>query len=313
VLTAVSKTRSANGKVERTAMQARGTPAMKSGKQRKARDGSSARVRRIEALEPWFHNLHFPDGTQTLPQHPLGGDFPRFKWLQIARHLPARLDGWRVLDMGCNAGFYSFELAKRGACVLAIDNDPHYLRQARWAAREYGLQGRVQFRQAEAYEIAREGTEFDLVWFMGVFYHLRYPLLVLDLLAQRTRRLLMFQTLTMPGDSVYRRTADHPIEERTPLLESGWPKVAFIEHKFAGDPTNWWIANRAAVEAMLRSSGLRVVARPGDEMYLCEPDPRAGERRALYASELDAVTGRARRTRSIASRFRRPHEQDRNG
>jgi tRNA (mo5U34)-methyltransferase len=257
---------------------------------------SSSLLRQIAALAPWFHNLHFPDGTQTLPQHVLGGDFPRFKWVQIAPHLPPRLDGWRVLDVGCNAGFYSFELARRGASVVAIDVDEHYLRQARWAASEFALEGSIEFRQMEVYDIAREHEEFDLVWFMGVFYHLRYPLLALDLLSQRVRRLLMFQTLTMPGDSVYHRTADHPIEERTPLLESGWPRMAFIEHRFAGDPTNWWIANHAGVEAMLRSSGLRVIARPGDEMYLCEPDPHAAERRALYESQFRAATGVLQRT-----------------
>lgn len=259
---------------------------------------SAARQREIEALGPWFHNLHLPDGSQTAPTHFIGGDFPAFKWREIAPVLPRRLSGWRVLDVGCNAGFYTFELAKRGATVLGIDVEPLYLRQARWAAEQFGLNDHVEFRRMEVYDIATLDEVFDLVWFMGVFYHLRYPLLALDLLAQRTRRLMMFQTLTMPGDSVYGNTADHPIHERTPLLESGWPKMAFIEHRFAGDPTNWWVANHAGVEAMLRSSGLRVKARPGHEMYLCEPDPKARARRKTYASQLRSVTrlvdGRAR-------------------
>jgi tRNA (mo5U34)-methyltransferase len=100
---------------------------------------------------------------------------------------------------------------------------------------------------------------------------------------------MMFQTLTMPGDSVYEPARDYPIEERTPLLESGWPKMAFIEHRFSGDPTNWWAPNHAGVEAMLRSSGLRVKARPGHEIYLCAPDEKAGRRRALYASQLESI------------------------
>jgi tRNA (mo5U34)-methyltransferase len=250
-----------------------------------------SRQRQIESLGPWFHNLHFPDGTQTLPNHFLGGDFPTFKWRQIKSAIPRRLDGWRVLDVGCNAGFYTFELAKRGASVTAIDSDAHYLAQARWAAGEFGLENRVEFRQMQVYEIARSSETYDLVWFMGVFYHLRYPLLALDLLAQRTRRLLMFQTLTLPGDSVYQAKADYPIEERTPLLESGWPKMAFIEHRFSNDPTNWWVPNHAGVEAMLRSSGLRVKARPAGEIYLCEPDPKAAERRSIYASQIGTIVG----------------------
>ncbi|HEY4647843.1 MAG TPA: DUF1698 domain-containing protein, partial [Gemmatimonadales bacterium] len=70
----------------------------------------------IAALAPWFHNLHLPDGTETAPGHFLG-DFPRYKWQALAPHLPARLDGWTALDIGCNAGYYSFELAQRGARV----------------------------------------------------------------------------------------------------------------------------------------------------------------------------------------------------
>ncbi len=229
------------------------------------------RRRDIEALGPWFHNLHLPDGSQTVPNHFLGGDFPTFKWREIAPFVPERLDGWRVLDVGCNAGFYTFELARRGASVVGIDVEELYLTQARWAAREYGLEDRVEFRRMEVYDLARSDEQFDLVWFMGVFYHLRYPLLALDTLARMTRRLMVFQTLTLPGEAVYPDTPDLPIEHREPLMDPGWPKMAFIEQRFSADPTNWWVANHAGCEAMLRSAGLRVVNRPAGEIYLCEP------------------------------------------
>ncbi len=75
----------------------------------------------LAALGPWFHNLHLPDGRETAPDHPLG-DFPAYKWREIATALPDDLTGWRALDVGCNAGFYSFELARRGADVLAVDH-----------------------------------------------------------------------------------------------------------------------------------------------------------------------------------------------
>jgi tRNA (mo5U34)-methyltransferase len=228
---------------------------------------------------------------QTLPNHFLGGDFPNFKWQEIQGALPEDLSGWRVLDVGCNAGFYSFQLARRGASVLGIDVDPHYLAQAHWALQQVGLEARVEFRKMEVYDLARLRETFDLVWFMGVFYHLRYPLLALDLLAERTGRLMMFQTLTMPGDSVHPDTADCSIDDRTPLLAPGWPKMAFLEHRLAGDPTNWWAANHAGVEAMLRSSGLQIVGRPGHEIYLCAPAADAAHRRALYASQLTSATG----------------------
>jgi tRNA (mo5U34)-methyltransferase len=241
--------------------------------------------RQVEQLGPWFHNLHLPGGVQTVADHFIGGDFPRFKWRQIAPHVPADLSGWRVLDVGCNAGFYSFELARRGAQVVAIDHDEHYLAQARWACEVYGLQDRIEFRRLGVYGVAQWKEKFDLVWFMGVFYHLRYPVLALDLLASLARRMLVFQTLTMPGDEVYGDTSDHPIEEREPFLDPGWPKMAFIEHRFASDPTNWWVANHAACEALLRSTGLRVTAKPADEIYVCAP----GRRDPVAQMQLDEV------------------------
>ena len=91
----------------------------------------------IERLAPWFHNLHLPDGEETAPEHLLG-DFPAVKWRQIAPYIQRDLEGARVLDIGCNAGFYTFELARRGAHVTAVDIDPHYLTQARWAAARFG-------------------------------------------------------------------------------------------------------------------------------------------------------------------------------
>lgn len=225
----------------------------------------------IRGLAPWFHNLHLPDGTETAPDHFLG-DFPNFKWREIASHIPEDLTGWSALDIGCNAGFYSFELARRGARVLGIDCDLHYLEQARWAAGQFGLEERVDFRQMQVYDLARITGKFDLVLFMGVFYHLRYPLLALDIVAQKTGALMLFQTLTMPGREVAGQP-DFLLNERDALLAAGWPKMAFIEDRFAGDPTNWWIPNHAGIEALLRSAGLRIIGYPGDEIYLCEPDP----------------------------------------
>jgi tRNA (mo5U34)-methyltransferase len=247
----------------------------------------------VEELAPWFHNLHLPGGLQTVPDHPLG-DFPRFKWRLIAPTLPDNLDGAAALDIGCNAGFYSIELARRGAHVLAIDLDPHYLRQARWAARQFGVSDRIEFRQMQVYDLARLDVSFDIVWFMGVLYHLRYPLLALDIVAAKVQRLLVFQTLTIPGDEVYTDTYDHDIDEREVFLDPGWPKLAFIEHRFASDPTNWWVANHAAVEAMLRAAGFRITGRPGHEIYVCEPDRnRIRTSAAWEMEEYRAATGQS--------------------
>ena len=248
------------------------------------------RQSRIEELAPWFHNLHLPGGLQTAPGHWLG-DFPAFKWRAIEPYIPQRLDGWTVLDIGCNAGYYSIELAQRGAEVLAIDVDPHYLRQARWAARQFEVADRIEFREMQVYDLVRLPDAFDMIWFMGVFYHLRYPLLALDIVAQKVRRSLVFQTLTMPGDDVCTAAAGDDIQDRHAFLDPGWPRMAFIEGAYVNDPTNWWAPNHAAVEAMLRSSGMRVTARPAHEVYLCEPyRDAAAVTRGWAMPEFHAVT-----------------------
>lgn len=230
----------------------------------------SAVGEQIKTLGPWFHNLHLPGGVQTAPNHPFG-DFPSFKWKDLASAIPEDLNGWSALDIGCNAGFYTFELAKRGAHVLGIDLDPHYLKQAQWAAGQLGLEDRVSFRQMQVYDLARLDQTFDIIIFMGVFYHLRYPVLALDIVAQKVNRLMVFQTLTMPGEDVYPAPPDMSMDDREEMLEEGWPKMAFIEKKLAGDVTNWWAPNHACIEAMLRTCGLEVIARPGHEMYLAQP------------------------------------------
>ncbi|GHA53688.1 TIGR04290 family methyltransferase [Pontibacter akesuensis] len=244
----------------------------------------------IEQLGPWFHNLHLPGGEQTAPNHFLG-DFPNFKWKELEPHIPADLSGKNVLDIGCNAGFYSIELAKRGANVLGIDVDPHYLRQAAWAARQFGLEDKIELQQLQVYDVARLDRQFDLIWYMGVLYHLRYPLLSLDILSQKCRGQMVFQTLSMPGDQVTETPDDFGINDRQRMLEEGWPKMAFIEKRMAGDITNWWAPNHAAIEAMMRSCGFRVKARPGHELYLLEVDEQLKQHQQWNASEYLSATG----------------------
>ena len=248
---------------------------------------------RIAALAPWFHNLHLPSGHQTAPDHPLG-DFPAFKWEQIAPHVPADLRGTRALDVGCNAGFHSFQLAARGASVLAIDMDERYLEQARWAADQLDPERRVEFRRTQVYELAGLDEQFDLIVFMGVLYHLRHPLLAIDAVAERLAGLMVFQTLTMPGAPPVAPPPDLGIDERERLAAPGWPRMAFVEHSLAADPTNWWVPDDACVRAMLRSAGLRVTGEPGHEIYLCERDrAEDAERARRRAQELRAARGRS--------------------
>ncbi|MBI3543530.1 MAG: TIGR04290 family methyltransferase [Deltaproteobacteria bacterium] len=228
----------------------------------------------IARLGPWFHNIHLPGGIETAPGHFLG-DFPSYKWRRIENLLPADLRGWSVLDIGCNAGFYSFELAKRGAKVLGVDSDRRYLAQAEFISKQLELENKPSFSCLQVHELATLPDTFDLVLFMGVFYHLRYPMLALDTVAAKTRRLMVFQSLTMRGAKVLRPKKDYPFGRRAVFSKGGWPKLAFIEHKFASDATNWWVPNHAAAMAMLRSTGFERVERRSHEIYFCYP-PKGG-------------------------------------
>src|SRR3954468_20308903 len=95
--------------------------------------------KRIRAFGDWFHNIEI-EGVQTAPNHFLG-DYPRVKWRHFAEAIPTNLTGKTVLDIGCNAGFYSMEMKRRGAeRVVAIDFDDRYLAQAKFAAANLQLE-----------------------------------------------------------------------------------------------------------------------------------------------------------------------------
>jgi tRNA (mo5U34)-methyltransferase len=232
---------------------------------------------RVRALGQWFHNLDL-NGVKTAPDHFLG-DYPGDVWRTIAPALPQDLSGKSVLDIGCNAGFFSLEMKRRGAArVLGVDFDDRYLAQARLAAEVAALD--VEFAKLSVYDVAALGERFDLVLFMGVLYHLRHPLLALDLVRTHVvKDVLVFQSMIRGSQGSFRVEPDYPFSERDVFDHPAWPKLHFVERKYANDETNWWVPNRACVEAMLRSAGFAPEGIPGTEVYVCrlsEPDPWGG-------------------------------------
>jgi tRNA (mo5U34)-methyltransferase len=233
----------------------------------------------VARLAPWFHNIDLGDGIQTAPEHFLG-DYPRFKFERFGPALPEDMTGKTVLDIGCNAGFYSVEMKRRGASrVLGIDSDERYLAQARLATEALGFTG-VEFAKLSVYDVASLGEKFDLVIFMGVLYHLRHPLLALDLIREHVAGdMMLFQTLQRGSDNVCDVPEDHPFyvpgtyDAPAYFDDPGYPKMHFIEREYAHDWTNWWAPNHAASEAMLRASGFTVEARPERDVYLCRVAP----------------------------------------
>jgi tRNA (mo5U34)-methyltransferase len=234
------------------------------------RDQIAARVRE---LGDWFHNMNL-GGVQTAPDHFLG-DYPRIKWERFSHVVPANLRGKTVLDIGCNAGFYAIEMKKRGADrVVGVDTDEVYLAQARFAAQVHGVD--VELRRMSVYEIGLLRERFDLVIFMGVLYHLRHPLLALDLLHRHVvRETLLFQSMLRGSPEIAEVQEDYPFDEQAVFDLPGFPKLHFIERRYSGDASNWWIPNRACVEAMVRTAGFDIVGHPEDEVYVCRPRERA--------------------------------------
>lgn len=237
-------------------------------------------ARRIEELGPWFHNLEL-DGIPTAPDHFLG-DYPRMKFAGFSEYLPADLTGMSVLDIGCNARFYAIEMKRRGAeRVVGIDHDPRYLAQAGLAAEINGAD--IELRQLEVYDVARLGERFDLVLFMGVLYHLRHPLLGLDLIHQHVARdMLVFQSLQRGAEHVADVPKDAPFSATEMFERPGHPVLHFVEHAYAQDPTNWWIPNHAASAAMLRSAGFRVETRATGDILICRRSEREYEFGPVY-------------------------------
>jgi tRNA (mo5U34)-methyltransferase len=176
-----------------------------------------------------------------------------------------------VLDIGCNAGFYSFEMKRRRASrVVAIDFDDYYLNQARFAARVLGYED-VEFRRMSVYDIGALRERFDLVLFLGLIYHLRHPLLALDLIHEHAAKdLLVYQSLQRGSAEVEPLQADYDFWETEIFDRPGYPRLHFIENKYSHDETNWWAPNAACSAAMLRSAGFQIVAHPEEEVFLCK-------------------------------------------
>ncbi|MEA2553933.1 MAG: tRNA (mo5U34)-methyltransferase [Fimbriimonadaceae bacterium] len=239
--------------------------------------------KKVDELGPWFHNMDLK-GIQTAPNHFLG-DYPNLKWRKFSSAIPADLAGKTVLDIGCNGGFYSMEMKRRGAArVLGMDSDDNFLKQARFAAEVNGWD--IEFRNLSVYDVGALNETFDVVLFLGVLYHLRHPLLALDLIHDNVAKdLLVFQSMQRGSTEIDPLEDDYHFWQTDMFDEPGYPKMHFIEKRYSNDETNWWVPNRAGVEAMLRSSGFEILEHPEDEVYVCRrvelPIPPDGPR-AVY-------------------------------
>ena len=185
----------------------------------------------------WYHSFEFPDGTsirgvQSIQQL-------RERWARFP--LPENLSGKRVLDIGAWDGWFSFEAERRGADVIAIDfvEIPNLL-----AARER-LGSRVDYRISDLYKIPRlQLGSFDYVFFLGVLYHVKHPMLALEIVCRATTDVAIVESAVIDGPQY-----EAGVREEIPTLEF------FETDELGGHFDNWFGPSVAAVMAMCRAVG----------------------------------------------------------
>lgn len=249
---------------------------------------------KVRELGPWYQCFNL-DGVLTNAADPT---YPESRWQLIEPYVPKNLTGKTVLDIGCNAGYFSIKMKQRGAAsVLGIDIKLKSINQARFVANYFNVS--VDYEVVNLYEfVLTNRRKFDFVLFLGVFYHLRYPLLVVDKIAEMAREKMYFTTVirgTQPITDDDQNLSwekrkltlldDYEIGETKVFDHPDYPKMFFIEENYNHDYSNWWFANESCVYAMLRSAGFRNIIKSGSEVFVCDPPPPE------YANEMERVKG----------------------
>jgi tRNA (mo5U34)-methyltransferase len=200
-----------------------------------------ASLRQRAAEIHWHHTIDLGHGIVTA-----GKDNTPRKLARLA--LPDSFAGMSVLDVGAWDGFFSFEAERRGAArVLATDSFAWHGNVAGFSKEGFdfakqALGSHVEEMHIDALELSADkvGT-WDVVFFLGVLYHMKHPLLALEKVADVTGNMLVLETLV-------------------DMLSSRRPAFAFYAgSEVAQDETNWCGPNPAAVAAMLRTVGFKRV------------------------------------------------------
>lgn len=160
--------------------------------------------------------------------------------------LPDDLTGKRVLDIGCAEGFFTFEAERRGAAeVLSIDSFPDSIR--RFNICRAALGSKAQGYLCNVYDLNPRGFgTFDVVFFFGVLYHLRHPVLALESIKSVCTGSLHLQTASMEIPD----RQEEPLARFYPFgIPSGPPE------KPQFDPTVFWVPNAACTKAMVEHAG----------------------------------------------------------
>jgi tRNA (mo5U34)-methyltransferase len=179
----------------------------------------------------WYHTIELPDGGVIEGLQTLDQQRQRLRQFPI----PQDLRGKRVLDVGAWDGWFSFEMERRGADVLAVDS----ARNTRLLEARQLLGSRIGYQIADICRLTAEdvGT-FDIVLFFGVLYHLKHPLLALENVCGMCREMACIESFVTDTDR-------HVI----PLME-------FYEtNELRGQADNWVGPNLSCLLAFCRTAG----------------------------------------------------------
>lgn len=245
----------------------------------------------VRRLAPFRHDIELPHGLRTgmFNPPPAEGDEEPARVRKLVEHaFPPLLrifggsfEGLSVLDAACNAGGFSVEAARRGASrVLGFDVVDRYVEQAGFVKGALGAElDNAEFRKMDLYDLDPEevGT-FDVTFCFGLLYHLEDPVGGMRKLASVTRKVMLVDTNTVPGD------------DTAPLWRMSAPSVASGENA-EGASTNLWRdraycqmkPNAAAVRRLLKVLGFDDVRRLAPKLEDLPPAYREGRRRTFLA------------------------------
>lgn len=106
--------------------------------------------------------------------------FGAYYFLKEAYHLlksleGRKLEGLKILDLGCGDAVVDCLLALMGAKVVALDYADNFLGSARRYARLYGVDDKIRFIKADIKKLPLKAKSFEVVWNGGVIEHFRNP------------------------------------------------------------------------------------------------------------------------------------------
>ena len=207
----------------------------------------------VDSYPSWFQRLHLGEDVYTMPQEALSD----ITWEHLKKLLPENIKGKSVLDIGSNIGFFSYKLKEMGAKrVVAIDTD--YFYQAKEVSEI--IDGGVNFKRLDAYKVSTLDEKFDIVLFMGIFYHLPDPFLALKLAASVCKEILIIETEVIPpgpGNTVWMSEGYGRDKSGFPVkTTNGFMKFVEGVELNQDDWTNWWVPDTECVMAMLRTDAV---------------------------------------------------------